>query len=322
MIISYVNLFGQTLRYIWNNKALWIFGIFAALFNTVDFASFINVSKTLTTLQNTWLFFTYDLPTYATLVFKAGPLAIVLSIILVLALVSITLGFLWFNLVSQATIIKNISLLDNGKNVPTFKENFKLNKKFVWNILGLMIATHIVVMILSVSMSLPKFAAVWFSLQGSSIVANVVIGIVGVIFLILSIFVFFTALYALNYIVLHKNSLRESVEKGLRLFSKNWIVSLETIFIIILISYGVSLVSSEIFKVYLVMKIVLQQLVVTSAGAVMFKLLTWLANCLFALFIGFFTAYQLAIWTTLFEQISKKDYKGFLQNLFSIESKA
>ncbi len=226
--------------------------------------------------------------------FTASPVASVWLIIMVLALLLLAI---WVITVAQASLIKAAGSLDAEQSTSFVKSSQTGIKKF-WPIFWLNVLTRFVTALLLVVAYLP-FLISFLANPSSTWNFNALLIISYLISIPLTIIISFVLRYSAIYIVLENETWWSALEKGLNLFFKNWLVSLETAAILFLINlalgFGIFLITPNTIalEVYV--------LLTNFNFITLFRLLP-----VFLLFIAagmWFAVFQYTTWTLLFRRL-------------------
>ncbi len=297
-------------------KNLWFFGLFAAILgaggeyeiltramvNPRDgiIAGMINSFKLglengLVTGQDLWHNF------FSTIAKQPGNFSLTI-LILVIGL-AISLFILWLAIISQIGLIKNCSSAAKGKGA-TVNEGINFAVKNFWPVLLVNAGAKIIFSIIFIILG---WLVLILTAKSYGLVAYCCAFI---IFLAIVFMISFVARYQIYYILLKKQKLATALDSAWELFKKNWLISLETAFILFAV-YLASVVlalffASLLIAIPLVMLFYLPQAPMFFASSVaILSLLLVLAEIL--LIVAFTSAFQWTAWTILFEKLTGGD---------------
>jgi hypothetical protein len=138
-----------------------------------------------------------------------------------------------------------------------------------------------------------------------------------IIFIPIAFIISFLAKYALSYVVLKKERLWSSLEKGWQLFIRNWLISLEMAFLIFAITILVGLALFVVAFIISVPFLVLMSFAIAIHSTALFWFfITLLIICeLVALILVFALvgAFQWSCWVMLFNRLTNKGAVARLQ---------
>ncbi len=318
MSISYRNLVKQSLIIIWKYKFLWVFGIFAALFNTFEIFKFLNPNLARNQALKFWLFlksnFSYNVISQLA---NKSILYFILLILFILLSAAVVIFFIWLAIRSQVSLIQTVKNIYDGKKV-SFKNSFIIGKGQFYKLLVLNIGSKFLISILGFLMLLPNILAMYFiKNKFSSLFFQGFSFILSIFLLLAAFFIYFIVLYSIIYIVLYKKDLIYSIKKGYSLFSNNFLISFEVMFLLFIITFVVSIVSGLFLKILMVFLLVLFSLSKSWLGYIISIFLSFIVLCLLLTLIGAFTSFQFTLWSLLFFRLTENKYIGFLKRLFS-----
>lgn len=228
----------------WHHKILWIFGFLTAfLGNGGEYEVLIQalrklsmqgiVSQTLSFSKLVDLVYQNQLLSYVflnvkeLLSFKNLP-----ALFVALTLLAISLLLVVLIIISQVSLIYNAAEINRGKK-PTLKETLGRSIQYFWPTLGINIITYSLIFLLTY----PFLVLTLISKK-----PHLILSLLSLVILVpLAIMILFIAKYTIAYLVLEKESLASSLKRGVRLFSKNWLISFEMALILLVINLLVGL---------------------------------------------------------------------------------
>lgn len=300
----------------WQNKFLWIFGLFAALAGNggiyeILVKSFEKVvSRGEFFLQKTPWFWEVSILTWPRLedVYEKSPLFVNLFWVLFFVILITVAVIIWLSITSRAALIHCIKKIVS-KRKTDIKEGWANGIKFFWPVFGLNIVAKALIFGLLVLITIPTMF--FITGGGSSLGWNIVLYILAfVIFTILALLISFMTIYASCFVVISNLPFVEAIRASWRLLIKNWLVSIEVAFILFLITLGIGagLILLSIF--YLLPVILLlatfTYLELNIGFWIIFLLATlgWLGGILWVGAV--LSTFQFSTWTILFLELNKK----------------
>ena len=308
----------------WQHKWLWLFGFFAAFIGQGSvyeylFRSFSNLSNgepflnTLTEYANSGVIGMISWGKFATLwstnlsAFGFG----IITIIIVLFMFALIISFA---IVGQAGLIQGTADLSKGKKTDLAK-CFKTGVDKFWSIFGINLFMKVVVFGILVILAYLAFGFVSTVDYG----ANILYVFVFVIFIIISIVIYFLTIYGSAYIVLKNKNIKHSIAEAWQLFRKHIVVSLEMGLLLFIIMFclalilliGLLVVVSPLILVYFVLLVINSYAVMTLVGI----LLILIVLSALIIFGAWLTTFQLTSWILLFEELVASTKKSKIQRL-------
>lgn len=310
MKASYRQLFLQAFRITWRNKYLWIFGVFASLFSSLEIIKFIDAEKTREQLISN-LSYLKGLLNFDKLKEVAINAPVEFSILIFGSLILLAIGaiYIWLSITSQASIIISIQRI-NSKRKLNYSQMLAAGRSKFWSVLGLNLTGKIFILIVGILILIPGILGL------PAILSNSLLIIFQILFIIIAVSAYFVFLYAINFHVLENENFKNSIIKGITLYKKNWLISLEITFIIILIILLTSYISLHVANIVIVFISIIGGAITSVIGllvAVIFLVVLILA---LGMLIGAITMLQLSIWTLLFEQLRKEEQTSKIVQAF------
>lgn len=298
------------------NRFLWFFGIFAALAGNGGVYEILVkgfervVSRGETLMNNTdwlWQWSNIFWPQIKT-AYEQAPLFANLFWIVFLAILIFLGVLIWLTVVSRGAIISCVKKIV-GKKDTSLGDGWKEGNRFFWPLLGLNLLAKALVFGLLVLITLP--AMVFLTGGTASVGWNLAIYIFDfVLFTLLALFISFMAVYASCFVVVKDLPLVESIRAGWRLFTKNWLVSVEMALLLFLITIGVGVAFVVFSFLYLIPVSLLLFAFAYFNLSLGFWLIIFIATLgwLAALICtgGALASYQFSSWTILFIDLNKR----------------
>jgi len=321
-MFTYRSLFKKAWNIVWNYKHLWFFGLFASLLigggaweyqvlteslnqnflneSTMSFGGLVSMGIFLRTLFLGFVdLFSYD---FLTII---NSLSIIIISFIFLAIV------VWLAAVSQAVLISNVKKINDSKKEVDCGISAGLSEaqSFFWPVILINFIARVVVAAL---LFIAGFPLLLINLKDSGLMAVTYL-VLFVIFIPVSLGLSLIAKYAIAYKVLDYKSSVAAIEHGFRLFVKNWLVSLETVISLFIISFLCSGLTVTVLLILLLPWLVL---------GVLFKLY-WLIISLIIITIvivaiigAALTTFQTAVWTGLFLRLKDRGALAKLERIF------
>ncbi len=223
-------------------------------------------------------------------------------------LLAVLLGFLIVT-IAQVGLIESAGRIAEG-NAPTFKESFVSGIKNFLPILWLNIILKFAIYLLLVVGSMPFL--IYYLSQPQAGGSFYWLGVISfIIFIPLAIVVNFIVKYAMAYIVLKGYSWWQGLERGINLFLRNWLVSLEMAGILFVIFITLGMFLQFFLTTNFAARLVI--LVIDFRFAALIELLPTLA---IIIFVGAaYGAYQYLAWIFLFEKLDKEQAVSKIERL-------
>ncbi|MDA3802890.1 MAG: hypothetical protein PF488_03270 [Patescibacteria group bacterium] len=246
--------------------------------------------------------------------FKSGFFGIMNGLAIIITTIAILIAGIWLGISSQGALINSLKKILNNKNKKKeigirIRENLTVGHKNFWPLFGLNILIKLFVLSALFFIGLPLLI-----LAIKDIAAlHVLYIILFVIFIPLATGAALAVKYAVAYQVFDEKGFIVSLNRGLRLFIKNWLVSLEMAVILFIISFLTGMVF---------LGIIFFPLSLLFTGAIALQIM-WLAY--FILFIAIaaiiifgtiLTNFQVSAWMILFVEIKEKGFIAKLERLF------
>jgi len=322
-MFSYRSLLKPALAIAWKHKYLWFLGLFASLAATSGSWEYQILVKNLNQglvdgsyfqLNNIFALgelvkgfcqgfanlFSYDLVT----ILNALTLLLITIIILII--------FIWLAIVCQAALVNNakkILALKKPLTTPSLRFSLTESHRHFWSVLGLNFLIKILISAAFFVVSLPLLLMV----ISDANILMVFYVILFVIFIPVATSLSLMLKYSIAYNVLDKASFIGSIEKGWRLFKKNWLVSLEMAIILFVINFVISGVLLLLMSLFLLPLLLL---------GLMFNIISLIVVIMLIMLIliilvgSFLTTFQITTWTNLFLRLKEKGGLAKLERIF------
>lgn len=326
----YRRIFKRALFITWYNKYLWFFGLFAAVLggagkyeislNKISRGLEGGVYPDLAAILSNEAISGMSLSNFSRAL-QSDPVSMLIIIGLVLILVILGVFMLWLSVVSQAGLINSAAqLIKRNKRYSSrgIKEGVEAGMKYFWPVLGwnLIIKTFVYAFFVILSLLLLSLAT-----EGSSsLTMNAAYVFLFLVFIPAALILSLLLKYAVCFVVIKGKGFIEAMEESWRLFVKNWLISIETAFLLFLFQF---LITAVLLIALLVLAIPFLFLVFLTGGlstalmGVMLSLGLFLAILGGVLVGAVFTTFELSSWTTLFLELTgKRNVLSKLARLF------
>lgn len=327
-MLSYRNTLKQAWKISWKNKILWFFGFFASL---VSFSAELKVASKIISpgpsikeLTNFKMFLDTGIFSKSAWInffelLKTEPKTLWLLILVVLIIIGFAVFFAWLSTVSQISLINSTKdIIKEKKGKITIKKAIKNSNKRFWPVFWLnLIITIIINLVFLVS----SFFFLFIIIK-NKIAYTLVYGLIFIIFTLLCLLLSFIAKYSIAYVVLEKKKFGPAIKSAWKLFSDNWLISLEMALILFLINF-VAILLISLASIALIFVFIALALSTTLVSApffffVFFAIIGALAVIIFNILSGsLLNTFQTSAWTGLFLNIKDKKQKAKLERVFN-----
>jgi len=326
MFISYKELLLSSLRLTWRNKALWIFAFFGILLTAVDLVNFLEVyvsNRQIFSVENLRLvlpFFDF----MSSLFFApegAGFAYYAIYSLLSIAYVGlIVLGF-WFAFKAQITTIKQIYSAQKQKDLTVTQASLQVfqssHKQTILSLLGLYLTTKLTFILLALIMNLPVLGLFWFNGHYTTLFFSSLAVTLKLALFFIAVLFFFIILFAINYIILQKQTVKEALVNGARLFWNNFLISIETAILVFVLHYFLTYITLPLLQVVFITMTVLIGMGTGIVSSLIVLSIIFLLMLFIFMIIGALSLFQLTLWTQLFVKLTETHSKGFTHRLFA-----
>ncbi len=311
------------LKQAWNNtlkyKYLWLFGLFATL--TVAGGSWeynlINQSFSQNIIDGSYLQLEKLISLFEVVanfgvgllsLFKSGFWSF-LSGLSVLIIIGMFLAIIiWLAISSQGALINALKkILTSKKEVKiSYRENITVGHKNFWPVLGMNILIRLFIYFCFFLISIPLLV---LALKDFSLLAIIYI-ILFVLFVPISTGFTLMIKYAISYQIFESEGFVKSIEKGYKLFRKNWLISLEMAVILFIVSFLAGLIFSFVISIFII-PLFITGLAMNAVWLSLF--MVYLGIALLIIFGAILSTFQISAWTQLFYEL--KQDNGVLAKL-------
>jgi hypothetical protein len=303
-------------RAAWHHKHLWLFGFFATFagFGSVSEVFFRAYGGTIKMAPEIgWAGAPWQLlPGLATVktIIAYSPFPAIAAALFIAAFLLILAVFVWFTVVSVGALLASAASLTKGGD-PHFAEGIRLGAPKFWSLFAVLAASKIViwagaavsaVLLYALMRGEPFLGALFLPVFIATMAVSVVVAVL--------------AVFACLGIVVDGKGISESVGSGWKTFRGNWLISLETAALLLLVSLGIgaagllaALVISVPFIILFFAASVLQ------AGGLVAVLTGTAVAAILLLVVGigsFMTTFQTLTWTFVWKRMSAKGAKAWV----------
>ncbi|OIO46613.1 MAG: hypothetical protein AUJ28_02260 [Parcubacteria group bacterium CG1_02_37_51] len=286
-------------------KTFWLFGLFAALLgNAAEYQALFNQ---LDKVQNQPEMFQSMVSNFAlysqawTALWQLPAISILTTLLSILLCLVIIIILAWLATVSQITIIESAAQAYKNKSVKII-QNCTNGIKFFWSAFGLNLLAKVINFVLFTLLISPLIITMMAINNGWVTFTNIIATVIFVPFIII---ISFVTKYAVNYVVLEKQKMWTAFKNGWKLFTANWLISLEMALIVLVINIALAFILSFV-AMYIISPLIVAGL--TSGSAATFYIITRVGMGLVALLFFFaaavFAAWQNTAWTLLFIKLN------------------
>lgn len=308
-MFSYRKILKQSLNITWHNKHLWFFGLFATFLGAGGEYQIINKvvesngDSALNGINRFFSIFNPDLWSSIGPYFTENPRGALLSVTLLLLALAIFIFLVILSISSQAALVDQAKKLYNKEKKDLgVSKGMLIGQSHFWPVLGVNILIKVIITCIFFLMALP----IILTASNSWLPITIYI-ILFLIFIPVVIGLSLIAKYTIAYIVIKGNKFVEAIDNAFKLFSRNWVVSLEMAFILVMVNIIVGLIMLiAIFA--LVAPFIILSLIF--ANFAIFWLIAFIGLALLILAIVWFgsmlTAFLINSWTKLFLELLDK----------------
>ncbi len=301
-------------------KHLWFFGLFASLLYASGeyqiIGSFFNQENN-GTFVNTWLIVfgsIFSSSFWLGIIDLAGqnPALLWTFISIFILFLVLTIIILYISISSQAALInQSAKIIKSKKKLDNLNigDGLKNSQKWFWPVLWLNLATKLIITLCFFILSIPLF----FTIITNSVFSSFLYGVLFLFFLPVALFISFTMKYAIAACVIEGKSFAESIKKGIKIFTDNWLVSFEIAFILFFISFFIGFFTLLFITIFFV-SIYLLGMLISSAALIALSLL--LAIATMALVASLLGVFQTATWTGLFLHLNNQKGSSKIERFF------
>jgi len=293
----------------WRYKYLWFFGLFAALlgnggafnYGIKNFSKVESQGVWLTNLSESlksWKFGFGKIDWYG--IFTNFDLW---GAVLFLLMIVIGLFLLWLSIASQGALVYGIK----AAKTQFFNEALRHGSKKFWPLLLVNIILAVAIAVLMAIFNLP-FVILYLNTGGNVLWQTVIVILSFIVWVPVTIIFYLIAQYAVIYIVNYDKHIAQAIKDAWLLFAKNWIVSLEAGFLLLLINIITSILLVAVVIVLALPFVMLGLLAsaLASNGFLWFVIILGILTFIALLFLygAAWNVFQVSVWIQLFERIT------------------
>jgi hypothetical protein len=293
MNFLYRRILKQALKTTWNLKFLWFFGIFAYFyFNGEEYTVISDNFKKIINLEGNIQSFHENIQwgfiSQAWINFKTYVTGnIFTSLLTAMAVILVAAALIYLVVATQAAIINAAARFRHQEKTGLF-EGFTVGTKYFWPVFCVNLLSKIMLYGLFLIFGVPL--ALLYLKFGTFAWLGFLSLMAFLILIPLNIVIIFLARYATIFIVLKNEKIKEAIKNSLRLFRRNWLVTLENTVILFLLTYAVNLI--------IIGSLAFAQLPFSQAGYYVYMAVV--------IFVGaFLTVFQTSAWTILFSYLDE-----------------
>jgi len=293
----------------WRYKYLWFFGLFAALlgnggafnYGIKNFSKVESQGVWLTNLSESlksWKFGFGKIDWYG--IFTNFDLW---GAVLFLLVIVVGLFLLWLSIASQGALVYGIK----AAKTQFFNEALRHGSKKFWPLLLVNIILAVAIAVLMAIFNLP-FVILYLNTGGNVLWQTVIVILSFIVWVPVTIIFYLIAQYAVIYIVNYDKHIAQAIKDAWLLFAKNWIVSLEAGFLLLLINIITSILLVAVVIVLALPFVMLGLLAsaLASNGFLWFVIILGILTFIALLFLygAAWNVFQVSVWIQLFERIT------------------
>ncbi len=293
----------------WKEKRLWLLSAIAGILLTGSIHDV--VYKAATAVGPERSFFSVLIPIWSGLVESWPSLTASdlifgsLNVLLFVGFVLIILFAIFAaSVIAQGTIVYAIGARRRGR-IPAFRDALTVGARALWPVLVLNIIALAVLfttrgLIAMVHTALlSNIGSFLFLLYLVSFILFVVVGGVTVIIQI----------FALNAMILQGATLAQGIERGIEIFYRHWVVAIETIAILFIVSVGASILTIALLMVLTVPYFIISLTAIALGSGLLWSIVTilfFLFSFLLILFIfGYLVQLHYTAWTLMYRKLGE-----------------
>ncbi|MFH0857223.1 MAG: hypothetical protein V1848_00560 [Candidatus Magasanikbacteria bacterium] len=308
----------SSFHFAWKQKALWVFGLLAAILGQMGVVDFVTKVLKIGITDSTTkvlLFPAFIRSGDWSLLF--GNAKMTVSFILLVILLLCIFGLLVYASVSaQGAIIHNVSKAIKGKDHVDLGKSWQVGVKHSGRLFFLNAIKKIILFVSSIIIGIFIFA---LSLDYT----NYTFAVYLLLFIILALVSLITTvltIYSAGYVVVEEYHLFSAIKAAWKLFWSHWLVSIEVgfiillseIFVLVMAVWGVSILFLPTMMIWFLSLVSLNSALWTAGTTIAMILST-----AYVMFLGaFFTVFATSVWTYLFMKMHKEGIASRLLHIF------
>ena len=312
-MFQYRNILKQAVLISWRHKYLWFFGLFATLLGGGGEYEIISKGLSGDTAQTIFPNFSrlvetgiFRWETFSNFgaIFKTNPGSAIVLLIMAVIIIILSIFLIWLMIISQTALVNNSAeIINKGKNSLGIKDGVASGIKNFWPVFGLNIIIKIIISLAFVLISLPIILSKAPAVNYLYIILFIILIPIAIVFA-------FIVKYAVAYVVIKNNSFMDGIRNGWKLFTQNWLVSIEMAFILFFINFliGLIIILSILILVvpFLFLAIILYKLASIIGFWLIIMIGLILLLCIVVLGGAALTTFQTVSWTGLFLELINK----------------
>jgi len=223
--------------------------------------------------------------------------------VLFLLVIVVGLFLLWLSIASQGALVYGIK----AAKTQFFNEALRHGSKKFWPLLLVNIILAVAIAVLMAIFNLP-FVILYLNTGGNVLWQTVIVILSFIVWVPVTIIFYLIAQYAVIYIVNYDKHIAQAIKDAWLLFAKNWIVSLEAGFLLLLINIITSILLVAVVIVLALPFVMLGLLAsaLASNGFLWFVIILGILTFIALLFLygAAWNVFQVSVWIQLFERIT------------------
>lgn len=321
-MFSYRALLKQAWKITWQHKYLWFFGLFAAMLSAGGGWRLLTQNIQANYQGDFWsglvnflnVKFFYQAVTGGLAdMFKYDWLFALDNILGLILIGLIAAFFIWLTIACQGGLISHIQkIITHKKNSNPeliVKDGLRAGHLSFWSLFGLNILFKVLINFAFILISIP-FLFLTLTDNGWLGASYVILFL---IFIPIAIALNLIVRYAMAYTIIEKNSFVEAVENAWRLFSKNWLISMEMLIALFIINF----IAGALILLFLTIFVLPLLIVgVTFAMSWLASLMIVIGLIILALAGSVLTTFENAGWVGLFVRLEEKGGLAKLERIF------
>jgi hypothetical protein len=306
----------------WNNRLLWIFGLFSAIIiggGSSEYQIFTNTALSPSSFGSTYIskLLSFDAATsnffhgLKLIILGGNPITIVNSLSLMLLVGLIFYFFIWMGISSQIAIVDGVSRISASKKAAALDFRKQLGRSrgkfwptFFFNLIGIVL-TYVLFLI--------PYTTLFLMGIETPLIGLLIYVISFIVFIPVAMGVSLLFKYAICYTVIEDEEASTSIIKSYKLLKKNWLVSLETAVMMFVINFLASLLAVALIVIVLLPIFVLGLIIAQAWITIGAMILAIIAVTFFGAFI---TVFHTAVWTDLFLELNNGSILAKLERIF------
>lgn len=321
----YIQATKRAWHFVWENKTIWIFGIFAAFLGQFGMVEFLGKIGFYT--GNAGMYFTridgmtFDVRDLVMQIVNSLPNRL-LALSLLLLLASLLVVFVYAAVICQGAIIHASAQSISGKKHVDILKAWHSSHVHFWSLFLLNFFKKVLIVFLSVMVSVTAYGALAVPTIGNNLFFLFTFIIASAVGIVLSFLVVYTA----AYIVVEKYTLMNAVHGAWHLFTEHWLASIEVGLIVLLFNLFLGILILLGFVLGLLPAILIWFLVILIgssqamlytglvAGLIVFVMYLMAVGAMFTVFVSY-------IWTYVFMKMHKVGVKSRIFHYLSYSKK-